>query len=121
MDIVLPNGNLIGACAPHGVAVTPKWIRLEQASKAVEMTIPECSMIPALAWANAQIGKPYDWLGVLGIGLHRDWQEDDRWQCSEFAGMVLKAGGVEPYRAEAMRRLDPQHLFSLNYSIEVLK
>ena len=36
-----------------------------------------------IAAVRSQIGKPYDKTGALGLGLHRDWQEDDAWWCSE--------------------------------------
>lgn len=36
-------------------------------------------------WLHDQVGKAYDWTGVGGIGFHRNWQDDDKWYCSELA------------------------------------
>lgn len=60
-----------------------------------------------MQFLEAQVGKPYDWTAVIGIGLHRDWQEDDSWYCSELhaaayvhSGLTLidkKCSRVTPY------------------------
>lgn len=46
--------------------------------------------------AESMDAKPYDLKGVLGlgIGVGRDWQENDRWWCSEAIGNIVKAGGM---------------------------
>ncbi len=51
------------------------------------------------AWAEAQIGKSYDWAGALGLGLTpgRDWKQDDKWFCYEFAAAVIHASGRQVF------------------------
>jgi hypothetical protein len=65
---------------------------------------------PVLAYnfARSQIGVPYDTWGVLGIGLHRDWQAEDAWFCSEFAEAAVAAGGNQRF-VNYPRRVNPQH------------
>ncbi len=43
-----------------------------------------------------QLGKPYDWLGILGFPL-RDWklERKDRWFCSELVFTAFQKAGVE--------------------------
>ncbi|WP_456459700.1 YiiX/YebB-like N1pC/P60 family cysteine hydrolase [Desulfurobacterium sp.] len=43
-----------------------------------------------------QLGKPYDWLGILGFPL-RNWklESKDRWFCSELVFTAFKQAGVE--------------------------
>lgn len=120
VDLVRPDGSLIGAVALHGVSIADRGERLGLASAAAVMTLP-VDIGKSVAWADGQIGRPYDWLGVIGIGLHRDWESDDSWFCSEFAGRALKEGGYEPYRPDALRRLTPQDLWRLNHPVEVVK
>lgn len=120
VEIVLPDGRLLGAAAPHGVQFYSMEERMAVATKAAIMHFPG-DVEAAMTWAQSQIGKPYDWTGVIGLGLHRDWEEDDKWWCSEFAGKFLKEGGFDPYRSEVMRRLVPQHLWMLNYESKVIK
>lgn len=56
----------------------------------------------------AQIGKPYDTWGVAGVGLHRDWQAEDAWFCSELVEAALAAGGNQRF-VNHPRRVTPQH------------
>lgn len=38
----------------------------------------------------SQLGKRYD---IAGLALHRDWQEQDSWFCSELVAWCLEQGG----------------------------
>ena len=64
-----------------------------------------------LAAAMTQVGKPYDWTGILGIGLKRDWQEDDAWFCSEFVFWAFDYAGEPKIRKDSIRRATPQHCY----------
>lgn len=50
----------------------------------------------------SQLGKPYDLSAIAGLALHRDWQEQDSWFCSELVAWCLEQGGnklfKDPYR-----------------------
>lgn len=120
VDLVRPNGTLIGATALHGVGLEDIDNRLAQASAAAIVAFPGDD-VAAIEWAYSQLEKPYDWLGVAGVGLHRDWMEDDKWFCSESVGRALHEGGFSPFRENALRRLVPQHLWMLDYRTEALK
>jgi uncharacterized protein YycO len=120
VEIIMPTDILFGSAAPHGVSFYSMNERLNKASRAAVMSFPG-DFDAAFLWGKTQIGRPYDYLGVLGIGFHRDWEDDHSWWCSEFAAQFLKQGGFEPYRHEAIKRLSPEHLFMLNQSFEIIK
>lgn len=63
--------------------------------------------------ALSQIGKPYDLTALFGILSHRDWQEQDKWFCSELIAWAFDKGGFPLFRKEAMHRVTPQHLWML--------
>ena len=63
--------------------------------------------------ARSQLGKPYDWTAILGLGLHRDWQEQDAWFCSELIAWSAAEAGESWYRCKSLRRVTPQHLWML--------
>ena len=43
-----------------------------------------------------QLGKPYDWLGILGFPLrNRKLESKNRWFCSELVFAAFKKAGVE--------------------------
>lgn len=46
-------------------------------------------------WARSQIGKPYDVFALAGMALWGDWQEDDRWYCSEYMAGAIQEGGID--------------------------
>jgi hypothetical protein len=73
-----------------------------------------------IAWARAQIGAPYDLIGMLGLGLNRDWQDDTRWWCSEHATGALLAAGRQVFREGMMHRITPQHLWMLNFLFDTV-
>jgi uncharacterized protein YycO len=120
VDIVLGD-YVLGATADRGVGYTRIDHRLELASRAEMVSVPLKNELEAITWAKWQVGKPYDWQGIVGLGLHRDWEEDDAWFCSEYVGKALLVGGYEPYRSHALRRLTPEHLWMLNLPTETIK
>ena len=121
VDLLLNESQVIGAAAFKGVVVAPISTRLEGASKAILMGVPVKSVSDAEAFAYAQLGKPYDWPGVIGIGLHRDWQHDDKWSCAEFAAATLRYAGTNLFADKFYQRVTPQDLLMLPFGREVVK
>lgn len=66
-----------------------------------------------LAAASSQLGKPYDWWGILGLSLRRDWQDPSNWWCSEYALWIFARGGVPLLRSFAIHRGTPEDLWKL--------
>ena len=76
-----------------------------------------------LAWATSQVGRRYDWQGVLGFVSRRKLLLNDRWFCSEFVFYGLAQVGKPLFvnteaweahpgllvRSSVLRRLDPVH------------
>jgi hypothetical protein len=48
-----------------------------------------------VAIAKSKLGKPYDLSGIAGLSINRDWQENDRWFCSEDVADTLKRSGFK--------------------------
>ena len=117
---IIVGKSVLGADAPEGVALVPLSERISIAENACIMTIP-CDSKAAISWAWRNIGKPYDWWGILGLGLHHDWEDESKWWCSEFVGKALQKGGALPYRPETIKRLTPEHLWMMNFPVETVK
>lgn len=66
-----------------------------------------------LAAARSQLGKPYDLTALFGLLVRRDWQEPDRWFCSELVAWAFAQGGSPLFRPEALYRVTPQHLWMI--------
>lgn len=107
------DGYLISAEFPLGV-YSESVSNLMQKSKrvhAVTFETPQAGLV--VDKALSQMGKPYDLSAVIGIGLHRDWQEDDSWFCSELIAWAFDQAGTPLFRREAMHRVTPEHLWML--------
>lgn len=59
-------------------------------------------------WLTAQIGKRYDWTALLSFVVQRDWQEPDKWFCSELSEAMIAMHGKPRFRASA-QRITPRH------------
>lgn len=105
--VIFPDDTVIEARAFHGVTRRPLADLLTDASEYAFRSIDTDSDPLALAFAESQIGKPYDYLGVAGLALHREWDEPDAWWCSEFLEACVKAGGRERF-VNQPRRITPQ-------------
>ena len=64
--------------------------------------------------ARSQIGKPYDLTALLGLWLHRDWQEDNKWFCSELLAWAFTQAREPLFRTDAVKRITPQHMWMVS-------
>jgi uncharacterized protein YycO len=102
--IYFEDENLvIDADTPAGVN---KYTLVEFISKypnyvMLDINVPDLSY--AKAFAKNQIGKEYDWTAIFSFIFRRDWQEEDKWFCSELVEATLIAGGLKRFRDSANR------------------
>ena len=89
-DFVLPEGGFLGAVPGKGTVLHDTKYPVEKYFKVV---FPEGSKVnPAkiLAFARAQVGVGYDYLGVVGFAFHKNWQLDTSWFCSELITAAIE-------------------------------
>ena len=93
--IVVDGDDCYEATMLTGVRKAPKKVALKGqiVVKETHYQVPDAKA--GIAWANEQLGRPYDFKGAFGLALSPDrgWAEDDCWFCYEFAAGVLKASG----------------------------
>jgi hypothetical protein len=61
-------------------------------------------------WIHRQLGKPYDWPGILGFVIGRSEagrRQRGRWFCSELATVILRKSGVEVCGDTPAWEIDP--------------
>lgn len=121
VDLMINDVQVVGAMAFSGVDIELADKRIDAASKALVMHVPAPLEDAAIAFACKQRGKLYDWPGVFGIGVHRDWQHDDKWSCAELVAASLRHGGVKLFEDKFYRRVTPQDLLMLPFEREVIK
>ncbi|MHC8342233.1 C40 family peptidase [Pseudomonas sp. RT6P73] len=113
VEIVIGD-QVIGANMFCGVSLTPLKERLAMASYAalVDMPCPDVDAVKAAALSK--LGAGYDYLGLLGILVHSDdFQEQERFFCSEFVAWAFREAGFPLLRPELTGRGTPQHLWML--------
>jgi hypothetical protein len=96
VDIVLPTGSLLGArsdaigAVPPGVQIRPPGYEIWTQTEIVRLEPVADEESNFLAFAAAQIGKPYDELAIAAFPVGRDWRETDSWFCSELVAAALE-------------------------------
>lgn len=70
-----------------------------------------------VAIAKSKLGKPYDFTGILGLGIKRDWQEDDSWFCSEDVSDTLKRSGLNLKGLTNVHSVFPQTCFNWEHAV----
>lgn len=120
--VALVDGDrVIEAAAGHGVREASLDTALARSHRAALMSVPCQSAAAVLAAARSQIGKRYDWTGIAGFGLNRDWQESDAWFCSELAAWSFNAAGQPLIRADSVHAVAVQHLWVLPHAVTPIK
>lgn len=105
VDFELDDGRLLGAVPGRGVCIRPP----ETSPRRIERYAVEVGQ-EVLAAASSQLGRPYDWEGIIGIAAHRDWQETDSWFCSELAAWAFSVVQRPLLRADQAWRITPRDL-----------
>lgn len=106
---IVDGEEVIEAAAFGGVRARPLSDMLAQATKAAMIVLPG-DPEKVIAAARSQIGKPYDWSGVLGFGFRRRWQDDDAWFCSELVAWAFAKAGSPLFREHAWR-ITPRDIY----------
>lgn len=111
--VALVAGPCVIEAVTSGVRKVSVLDAMGRAKRAAVVELPCREPRAVIAAAESQLGKPYDFTAIVGLGLRRDWQEDDRWFCSELVAWAFQKAGEPLFRAEVMRRVTPQHLWML--------
>lgn len=107
----IAGDRIIEAVWKHGVREDSLQNGIARASRWAVVEYPHSNPVGMVDAARSQIGKPYDKTGALGLGMHRDWQEDDAWWCSELIPWATQQAGEPWFQADAVHRITPQHLW----------
>ena len=110
--VIVDGDEAIEAVWP-AVRVVPVTKVLASHGRYAFADLPCTDPAAVIAAARSQVGKPYDLSALFGLLAHRDWQEEDRWFCSELVAWAFDQGGSPLFRREANHRITPQHLWML--------
>jgi len=113
VDLLFNDGILIGATS-KGVERMTLRERLLGSYNVTEYRVDEIELPQedkAREFAEAQVGKKYDFTAVLAFALpwRTNWDEPTRWFCSELVAACVNQGGVTIARKN-MWRVSPAFL-----------
>lgn len=88
VDFVLPGGLFLGAIPLKGVSIHTTRRPVEDY---FELSVTPEQYRQIMDNAYSQMGKPYDYAGLFGFAVNRNWQDAFKWFCSEYI-----AGSINP-------------------------
>lgn len=109
--VLVYNNEVIEATFWHGVHKQSLDVILKSYKKILFREVENVDSAKAWSFAESQIGKPYDWLSLLGMFFRHRWTSTKAWFCSELVACALFEGGVTIIRKEA-NRVTPENLLN---------
>lgn len=119
VDVIMPNDLRLGARGGKGVIIT--GVVTEASEKAVyevELTAEQADKF--FTALKSQLGKGYDWWGIIGFTLRKDWHKENAWFCSELVAWAFKQAG-KPVICEKSSMVTPRDLTISPYFKRVTK
>jgi len=115
--VVLIGDRAYEASMTHGCRACTVGEVMDGVVRYRDMTVVVPDVDAAIAFGEAQHGKPYDFAGALGLPLLKsdDWGDDSKWWCSEQTFALVMAGGLNLLDPDEMHRVRPNDLFQCPY------
>lgn len=115
MNII--DGVATEATMLHGCRNVPVDVAMQGVAKYQDMYVPVPNIGESIKFGEEQEGKKYDWAGAIGLPLlaSEDWDNWNRWWCSELTFMQLGMGGTWLLDPNVYKRVTPEHIRMCNY------
>lgn len=111
---VCEDGSVIESMAPHGVRHVSFEKAISKAKKYCVVEFMNADPVAMQAAMETQIGKSYDYLGALGIGLRVNIGHTDKWSCGEFICWAAEKIGSGIFRKSENRKISQEDLWRRN-------
>ena len=129
VDTIMPDGALLGARSdviggkPSGVQIRPPdYLGTEPVFRIDLENANELESAAYYDFVKAQVGKPYDKLGIVGFLVGRDWREPSSWFCSELVAAALESCLYFPYPlACPANKVTPPDIINLLSVLNLIK
>ncbi len=125
VDVVLAGGKLLGARAdrvggvPPGVQIRPHGYIDPVLIVEMDLLVSPEQEAVFYRFLQAQVGKPYDRIAILGFIVGRNWRDDGAWFCSELVAAALENAGIVPRLYTPANKLTPAALATVVSAITV--
>ena len=93
-----------------GVKIRPYGYYRASSVRAVTVEMEDKDYGRMMDWLYNQVGKPYDFMAVIGIVFRRNWRSENKWFCSELVARAFEVGDKPLIRADHVSRVTPAML-----------
>lgn len=104
VDFITSSGKAIGCWPDDGVQYHDRTADRVQFA---EIEVNSAARVEE--FILAQLGKEYDWSAIFGMFVRRDWNNPDKWFCSELIAAALLYDNIVIAKKES-NRITPQDL-----------
>jgi hypothetical protein len=117
VDAVLPDGTLLGARnddidgVPAGVQIRPASYVAHEKVMRIILPATDAQAETFYAGMRAEIGKPYNKIGILAFAVNASWTSVGAWFCSQVVTAKLQACRWLGDLSEPPNKIDPDDLF----------
>lgn len=107
-SLLLPDGRQIEAWA-DGVNIRTTFQAHDSAVDFFTVDASDAQVAQIVAFANGEIGCPYDWLGdaCFVTRMHPPSASAEAWFCSELVYAAIQSGGIDLFRATQPFEVSP--------------
>lgn len=111
VDIVLDNGQLLGARFKGGVEIRDPGYARFMATKRLTLSLTQAQKKKFIKAARSQVGTAYDWRAIIAFAFHhRHWETEDAWFCSELVAWCAVQAGIPLLRTTDLNHITPRDL-----------
>ena len=75
---------------------------------------------PKAVWDTAytQLGKEYDMGFIYGLLVRLNWQDPNKWSCSELISWAAETAGRFLFSQDRLPRITPEHLYMISEKVD---
>lgn len=113
VEICIGDRKVIGAKPKGGVQIrdistleSGKWCLTRPA-----ITLLDNQQEDIVNFLKSQVGKKYDWMGIMGFPMNRNIDNPNRWFCSEIAGKAFTKGNYPLIPRKSPSMIPPELLY----------
>lgn len=103
------NGNTVYEARAFGGVMKTDIESYKARGKWFEVEI-ECDEKKCIHFLEAQVGKPYDFSGAFALPFRANWEDTNKWYCSELAAAAFAYSGARIVRS-GLRGVSPRDLW----------
>ncbi len=110
---MLIDQGMVYEAVTSGVRYVPIRVSMQGIVRYQDMQILVPNIEALEGFARTTLGAKYDWLGAIGLPLLRskDWQDPNRWWCSEWIAAALGAGDLWVIDPDQIEYITPNDIF----------